>query len=637
MHRKNCVPRTVYWKLLLGLVVGCLFSGRGIAQEVPPPKIPTMTVPINGTKPLQMSTKKRLKTVTNQDPNVARVAPKADDPNTVLVTGLRAGTTKVTLTDIDDKSEEFIILVQTDVEHLKTVLRRVVPTASLVIEPVSESTIVISGTVEKTEDINIILQTAQGVGGFQIVNAMRVGGVVQVQLCVTIARVNRTLARNFGFNFLFNSENTIFGSTIGNVIPALAPVGVPSGQLQPPVFGQILNSTPFAANLFGGNIHPLSGFLGFLEALESEGVAKVMAEPKLVTLSGRPASFLDGGEQAVPVPAGLGQVGIQFEEFGTRLNFLPIVLGNGRIHLEVEPEVSALSVANGAPIQGAGIVPGRVTQRVHTTVELEDGQTFAIGGLIQRTAVGTDDKVPVLGYLPFVGALFSTKGYNESETELVVLVTPRLVDAMDCKQIPKLLPGQETRSPDDFELYLEGILEAPRGPREVFPHCRYLPAYKNGPTAGIFPCGGNGNGNGGCGNGRCGGGCSSCGGGSCGACGGCGSCGGCLNGGAPCAQCVAQAPVTAPQAVPQGVANAQPMPSAPAEASPVTPTSASSATADATPAMPEDKPATTEANAAPVQTAVLHNEEPQATTPSAESSSPPSLPPAVPGTSGGQP
>src|SRR5436305_14410415 len=109
MHRKNCVPRMVYWKCLLGLVVGCLVCGRGLAQEVPPPKIPTMVVPINGTKPLQMSTKKKLKTVSNQDPNVARVAPKTDDPNTVLVTGLRAGSTKVTLVDVDDKSEEFII------------------------------------------------------------------------------------------------------------------------------------------------------------------------------------------------------------------------------------------------------------------------------------------------------------------------------------------------------------------------------------------------------------------------------------------------------------------------------------------------------------------------------------------------
>jgi pilus assembly protein CpaC len=164
-------------------------------------------------------------------------------------------------------------------------------------------------------------------------------------------------------------------------------------------------------------------------------------------------------------------------------------MGNGRIHLEVEPEVSNLNPAFGTAISGT-IVPGRDTQRVHTTVELEDGQTFAIGGLIQRNIIGTTTKVPILGDLPFVGVAFSSKSFDEKETELVILVTPRLVDAMACNQLPKYLPGDETRSPDDFELFLEGILEAPRGPREVFPDRHYRPAFKNSPTINTFPCAG---------------------------------------------------------------------------------------------------------------------------------------------------
>src|SRR5262249_12013650 len=204
--------------------------------------------------------------------------------------------------------------------------------------------------------------------------------------------------------------------------------------------------------------------------------------------------FLDGGEQAIPVPAGLGQVGVQFEEFGTRLSFVPIVIGDGRIRLEVEPEVSNLDPAAGTTIQGT-TVPGRATQRVHTTVELEDGQTFVLGGLIQNTIRGSTEKVPILGDLPFLGAAFSSKAFEEVETELVVMVTPHLVDPMDCSQSPKTLPGLETRRPDDFELFLEGILEAPRGQREVFPgNNTYRPAYKNGPTADKFPCGINGSG-----------------------------------------------------------------------------------------------------------------------------------------------
>src|SRR5262249_38067840 len=167
-------------------------------------------------------------------------------------------------------------------------------------------------------------------------------------------------------------------------------------------------------NILVGVLNDNSGFIGFLEALRDENVLKTLAEPRVVTMSGRPASFLSGGEQAIPVPAGLGQVGVQFEEFGTRLNLLPIVLGNGKIHLEVEPEVSALDPASGTTIQGT-VVPGRIVDRVNTTVELEPGQTFVIGGLIQHSVLGNTQKVPVLGDLPFFGAAFSSKSYLESE------------------------------------------------------------------------------------------------------------------------------------------------------------------------------------------------------------------------------
>ena len=143
----------------------------------------------------------------------------------------------------------------------------------------------------------------------------------------------------------------------------------------------------------------------------------------------------------------------------------------------------------GTTIQGTN-VPGRVTQRVHTTVEMETGQTFVIGGLIQRNVRATLTKVPIVGDAPFLGTLFSRKEFFESEEELVILVTPYLVDPLACNQVPKLLPGQETRSPDDFELFLEGIIEAPRGQRFACQGFRYVPAHKEGPTAGMFPCGG---------------------------------------------------------------------------------------------------------------------------------------------------
>ena len=155
-----------------------------------------------------------------------------------------------------------------------------------------------------------------------------------------------------------------------------------------------------------------------------------------------------------------------------------------------KPEISNIDQAVGTSINGT-VVPGRSTQSIHTTVEMEDGQTLVLGGLIQNTVQATTRKLPILGDLPFLGVAFSSKDFREEEDELVVMITPHVVDPMSCDQLPKYLPGQETRSPDNFELFLEGILEAPRGQREVCPDNRYLPAYRNGPSADVFPCGDN--------------------------------------------------------------------------------------------------------------------------------------------------
>jgi Flp pilus assembly secretin CpaC len=187
------------------------------------------------------------------------------------------------------------------------------------------------------------------------------GGVQQVQLDVVVARVRGGLARHAASLLLKRGGRTLTG---GRGSPA-----------------------------FAGILFPDSGFLGFLQSMEKEKRAEILAMPRLVTLSGRPASFLDGG-QVASTPAGLGQVGVQLEEFGTRLNFLPIVRG-GKIDLEVEPEVSTLVPGDGTA--------GRQTQRIHLKTEMESGQTLVIGGLGQRTVRG-------------------------EETELLILVTPALID-----------------------------------------------------------------------------------------------------------------------------------------------------------------------------------------------------------------
>jgi Flp pilus assembly secretin CpaC len=230
---------------------------------------------------------------------------------------------------------------------------------------------------------------------------------VQVQLDVVLAEVRPGLTHTF---------------ISGLRKPTANPVPGP-GQRQPAnVFFNVLESP-----------HDTRALHGFLSPLRQGGLAKVLAEPRLMTLSGRPASFLTGGEQAVPTSPGLGQVGVQFEEFGTRLNFLPIVLGNGKVHLEVEPEVSRLDPASGVSIDGK-MVPGRITDRVNTSIELATGQTFLIGGLTQQAEAPTAKLVPVLGQLPLVGPLFRTPAPRREEMEFVVLVTPTVINPADPKR-----------------------------------------------------------------------------------------------------------------------------------------------------------------------------------------------------------
>jgi pilus assembly protein CpaC len=505
MHRTRVLSRT-FWGVLLTLLLGavCAVDLRAAGQPAPVEVNPNaIVIPINGTYLLGAPSKKKLKKAVNTKENVVRVQPVQDDPFHVILTGLEPGIAKVTLTDEEDKEFPFDVVVQFDVEYLKSVLKRAVPTANIVPIPAANNTVILTGTVARAEDIDVVLRAAQSVvlGPDRVINALRVPGVMQVQLCAVVAKVSRSDFRRMAFSFLANDEKVFFGSTVGQAVLNPAVIGVAS-----PTFSAngVLGGAPGTpngapVNFLLGILNNQSGFLGFLQALKDENVVKLLAEPRLVTMSGRQASFLDGGEQAVPVPAGLGQVGVQFEEFGTRLSFVPIVLGDGRIRLEVEPEVSNLDPAAGTSINGT-VVPGRTTQRVHTTVELEDGQTFVIGGLIQNTVRGTMQKVPVLGDIPFLGVAFSSKSFQEQESELVIMVTPHLVDPMDCSQAPKILPGMETRRPDDFELFLEGILEAPRGQREVCPGGIYKAAYKNSPSASQFPCGTNN----GCGNGACG-------------------------------------------------------------------------------------------------------------------------------------
>ncbi len=426
-----------------------------------------------------------------------------------------------------------------DLDYLKKVISNAVPNSNIQIIPVTKDAVILSGYVSRAEDISMILSIASNIvdptlfdglsqssttqtnnpgqtnptgnaagnmptdsnavatsqaaqsaprSSQKVINALRVAGVQQVQLDVVVAQVSRTEFRNLGFNFLSSRNSSFIGSTLSGLSaqPTSMGAGLASGASSGASIGSTLAANGFVASTTGANVpfgvlNSNSGFLGFLNALRIESASKLLAEPKLVTSSGKKASFLVGGEQAViSATSGVNGPGVAFVQIGTRLDFLPVVLGNGKIQLTVNPSIKSvnndLGIANPT---GPGRTPGFNDKQVTATVEMETGQTFVIGGLIQNETRGSTIKMPVLGDLPFLGVLFSSKSFEEIEQEVVILVTPYLVDPQSCDQLPKLLPGQETRSPDDFELFLEGILEAPRGPRKVIQDRRYIPAFKN--------------------------------------------------------------------------------------------------------------------------------------------------------------
>jgi pilus assembly protein CpaC len=485
MHRKFCTGRLLLGFAVLSLLVG----GTAMAQP-----LERIVIPFGGVKPLQMKNKQNIKVVFVEKPDVIQPEQTVENPAIVLLKGLSKGTSRVELTDNAGGKESYEVVVgltieQRIIEDLQKILRQAVPTANVVVIPFSNG-IILSGTVAHAEDVDTILKIADCTVGKCVINAMTVGGVQQVQLDVTVARVDRTRSRSRGFNFIVGGNTFSAGSILGGLsssaggttstTSATAGVGIiPSAVTASP--------TGLANIVFG--VVPAQ-FQGLLQALTQEGLAKLIAEPKLVTQSGRPAHFESGGQQAIIGPSsGITGPGVILQNFGTKLDFLPVVYGNGKIYLEVAPEVSAVDAGLGlAASSTLPATPGFDIQNVRTSVVLESGQTFAIGGLIQTTVQSSVNRVPVLGEIPFIAPFFSTQTDTLTEQELVILVTPHLVDPMDCNQVPRRLPGLESRPPDDFEFYVEGIMEAPRGQRNVFENKHYKGAWKNDPTANSFPC-----------------------------------------------------------------------------------------------------------------------------------------------------
>lgn len=310
-------------------------------------------------------------------------------------------------------------------------------------------------------------QGGQAMAGCSVVNLMQVGGAQQVMLEVKVAEVARTVLNRLdgGLNFLRFSKNGTFGGTTdGGTV--LGPVATPSAPTSAAITPFAFGGPGLFANLLLGDGNILQAVL---EISRRNDLAKILAEPTLTTLSGQEAEFLSGGEFPIPVPqgggGGNGQITIEFKDFGVGVKFVPVILDSGHINLKLAVNVSDITDANTVSVAVGGtnaalIVPSLSKRSASSTVELGDGQTIAIAGLISDNVREFVSKFPGLGDIPVLGALFRSQEFRHDETELVIFVTPHLAKPIKPSQVR--LPTDSLVPPNASEFYLLGRMESPR-------------------------------------------------------------------------------------------------------------------------------------------------------------------------------
>jgi len=422
----------------IGLVASMLGTS-GAAQQVQPPP-PAPTAPAAAQAPPRQPGVERVpltagrSTVVPTDFDITRIAitdPAIADavvvqPREILIDGKKPGTVSL-IVWASDRRKQYDVVVEPAITTLEQHLQALFPGENIAIS-VSEEAIVLSGQVSNT---NVMLRAGEiataSAAKSKIINLLQVPGgseSQQVMLQVRFAEVNRRALTELGLSLFVLRDRFIARST--------------TQQFAAPIFdNENENKLTFSdfLNLFYFDAQ--EGIGGVLRALEQKGGFQSLAEPNLIAYNGQEASFLAGGEFPVPIVSGTtNTVSVVFKEFGIRLNFTPTIAGDV-IRLKVRPEVSTLDFANGITLSGFRI-PALTTRRADTDVELRDGQSFAIAGLLDNTTQDDAAAIPILSKLPIIGNIFKSKASRAEQTELMVLITPRLVRALNPDEVPPL-------------------------------------------------------------------------------------------------------------------------------------------------------------------------------------------------------
>ncbi len=405
----------------------------------------TLEVPIN--KSQVVSADRPISKALVGNPEIADVLPISN--RSIYVLGKKAGTTSLTLYDAANRVIAIMdISVGPDIEGLRDQLKQMIPGNQIKVN-LSNGSVLLSGLVNDSGAAARAAQLAKAYAGENVVNMITMGASQQVMLEVKFAEINRQLGEKLGVSGFGSSSGGSFGGAIGEGAE-LTKDGLKLGAITDS-FG-ILSQAFRLGNL---NIDAT------LAALERRGLSKILAEPTLIALSGEKASFLAGGEFPIPVSqsnssgsgGGGNAITVEFKPFGVSLAFTPTVLGDRVISMVIEPEVSSIDPSASISIGGL-VVPGLQTRRASTTVELRDGESFAIAGLIRRDFQTTVRQLPILGSIPILGALFRSSSFQKGETELLIVVTPRLVAPIRPQQVR--LPTDRIEDPRAIDVLIDG-------------------------------------------------------------------------------------------------------------------------------------------------------------------------------------
>jgi len=498
MHAKDWMGAVSLLSLLTGAALWC----EGTVYAADSPAAATASAPENAKKPAtakKTTKKKLLLRVRKEEKEIAPVASVTDldatvgksnlinlsvpiarisvgnpavadvillGPKQLYILGKTIGSTNVMMWDKQGHTIAMIdVNVSRELGALNSEIRKLVPKSTVKVRSMGEN-IVLEGHVPDARIASEVSDLAEAFVGKKVINMMQVDGVQQVMLEVKIAEINRTLLDKLGIKFGLSHPSTsggigwtILGDFLSNPVAAsvnsVAPTLGSSGFVNPSIPSNVASGPGLLSLARPGATNALLSF----DALKQDGLIKILAEPNIVAISGQEGSFLAGGEIMIPVQQGLGTVSLESKQFGVGLRFTPTVLEDGRIQMRLLSEVTDVVGFTSVTTTGSGgavLVPTLTTRRASTTVELREGQSLSIGGLLQSKVNETVNRLPMLGELPVIGALFRSSEFQTDKTELMIVVTPRLV-----KPLPPnyKLPTDSFKEPTRSEFFLDGRME----------------------------------------------------------------------------------------------------------------------------------------------------------------------------------